>query len=498
MAAAGEQTIGTRTLRGVFWAYGSYVAGRATVLLSTVILARVLIPEDFGIVALALTFMAVLQGAKDLGLGQALVVQEDEGLMDKAETAFALSVGLGLLLSIVIAALSPLAADFYREPDLAPLVAVLGLNFFLQSLGSTHYAIAQRRLDFRSRTIAEVADVVVRGSIGIGLALAGFGAWALVIGYLAGTIALDVAIWIRVRWLPRLKPRREHLRALVGFGGTLSAVDIVAVLIANVDYVFIGRALGATALGYYTLGFRLPELLIINLSIVAGTVLYPAFASFERQDLGRAFLVAMRYTMMLTAPMTVGMIILAEPVILALFGDQWTESIEPMRVVALYAFALTVGVPAGTAYKATGRAGVILVIAIGRLIGVTASVAIFVDKGIVAVAACQAAVAVIADATGVYVAVRLLSVRAVAIIRAVAPALLASAVMAPFVYLVQELISAPWPTLIVGTLVGAAVYLGTIRVISPGSIEYLRSRLRRPAAGAPGTPVAGPELKLEE
>ena len=238
--------------------------------------------------------------------------------------------------------------------------------------------------------------------------------------------------------------------------------------------------------------------MIINLSLVAGTVLYPAFASFEREDLGRAFLVAMRYTMMLTAPMTVGMIILAEPVILALFGDQWADSIEPMRIVALYAFALTVGVPAGTAYKATGRAGVILLIAIGRLIGVTISVAIFVDQGIVAVAACQAVVAAVADGIGVWVAVRLLGVAAGSIVRAVTPALLATLAMAPAVFAVDKLLSGPWVTLLAGVAVGALVYLAAIRLISPDSIHYLRSRLHSPSGGALGTPVSGPERKLDE
>ncbi len=310
--SSADPGIASRTLKGMAWAYGSYVGGRILVLISTAVLARLLTPEDFGLVALAITLMAFLDGVVDLGFSTALVIQREDELEDWAETVFVGSVAIGFVLTCVVVALSPLGASFFGAPELVGIASALGCNFFLRTLGSTHYAIAQKRMDFRARTSAESADVLIRGLVGIGLAVAGFGAWSLVIGYLVGTVAMNVTLWRMVPWRPRLRPQRAHLRELSGFGGTISAVSVAATFIAHVDYLFVGRVLGASALGLYTLGFRLPELIVLNISLVASQVLFPAFSSMAPEDLGRAFRISLRYTLMLSLPLAVGLIVLAE------------------------------------------------------------------------------------------------------------------------------------------------------------------------------------------
>src|SRR5439155_15169153 len=116
----------------------------------------------------------------------------------------------------------------------------------------------------------------------IAFAIAGFGAWSLVIGYLAGSVALTAVLWVMVPWRPSLKPHREHLRSMLSFGGLLTGVNLLTAVETNLDYLFLGRFGTATDLGLYSLGFRLPELLILNLSVVAGQVLVPAFAPTVR------------------------------------------------------------------------------------------------------------------------------------------------------------------------------------------------------------------------
>ncbi len=477
MPSDASHSLGTRTLRGMAWAYSSYVGGRVLILGSTAILARLLTPSDFGVVALAITFMALLDGLTDLGLGDALVVQKIEDLYDRAETAFVATAAIGLVLSIVVAALSPAIANFFHSPSLQPIAAALGANFFLRSLGSTPYAIAQKTLNFRARTISEFVDVVVRGSVGIGLALAGVGAWSLVIGYLVGTICLDVTIWWLVAWRPRFQPKWADLREMLGFGGKISAVSVVATVIANVDYVFIGRVLGTASLGLYTLGFRLPELIVLNLSVVAGEVLFPAYSAVDEKSVRRALLVAQRYTMMLALPLTIFLVVLAEPVILGLFGDQWHGSVEAMQILAVYAFMVTVGIPAGTVFKATGRAGVLLVLAVIRMVVVVTLIATLIHHGINTVALIQAAVATGAELASLAVASRLLSLPPRELWSSIWPSLVAGAAMAVPLIAVERLIDSPWPAMVVGVAVGAGAYLGAIAVVSPDSIRYLRTTM---------------------
>jgi O-antigen/teichoic acid export membrane protein len=459
------------------WAYSSYVGGRILILVSTAILARLLTPSDFGIVALAITFMALLEGLADLGLGPALIIQRAEDLYERAETAFVGSVAIGLFLSLVVAAVSPLVASFFHSPDLQPIAAALGANFFLRSLGSVPYAIAQKTLNFRARTIAEFVDVVIRGLVGIGLALDGFGPWSLVIGYLIGTVALDVTIWYLVAWRPRFQPKLAHLREMLGFGSKISAVSVVATVIANVDYAFIGRVLGAASLGLYTLGFRLPELIVLNLSVVAGEVLFPAYSAVDRESLSRALLIAQRYTVMLALPLTVGLVTLARPIVLGLFGGQWVGSIEAMQILAVYAFMVTVGIPAGTVFKVTGRAGVLLALAVVRLVLVVGLIATFVSHGIDAVAVIQASIAFLAEIAGLAFASRILKVSAVDLWRSMWPSMAAAALMVAPLLAVEHFIKAYWPAMIVGGVAGAAIYLGAMALISPDSLRFLRTKL---------------------
>ena len=365
VAADSRESIASRTLRGAAWAYGSYVGGRVLVLASTALLARLLAPAEFGLVALALIFIALLETVADLGLSQSLVIVRDD-VLEHADTVFTASVLVGTGLACATAAIAPLAALFFHEPQLVGLLPVLGANFLLRSLGTTHYALAQRRSEFRSRTAAELADVAVRGLVGIALALSGLGAWSLVLGYLAGTAALTLVLWVRVPWRPSLRLRRDHLRTLWRFGGALTGLDVVAAVIANVDYVFVGRVLGPASLGLYSLGFRIPELLILNLSVVAGQVLFPAFATLDRDALRRAYLTSLRYTLMVALPAAAGLAVLAEPLTLALFGDAWHGAISATQVLTLYALGVAIGMPAGSAYKALGRVKVLLLLAIPR------------------------------------------------------------------------------------------------------------------------------------
>lgn len=477
---AEPQSIGARTLKGMLWAYSSYVGGRVLVLISTAILARLLVPEEFGVVALALIFMALLETVKDLGLSQALVAAPEDEVLDQADTVFVSSVAMGAVLALAAAAMAPLAALFFDEPQLVALVPVLGLNFFIRSLGSTHYALAQKRLDFRSRTAAEFADVVVRGLTGIVLALAGLGVWSLVIGYLVGTTTLTVTLWLLVKWRPSYHLRRDQLPSLLRFGGTLTGVDVIAAVISNVDYVFVGKLLGPAALGLYTLGYRLPQLVIVNLSAVAGQVLFPAFANVERRSLARAYLVAFRYTLMISFPLAAGMALLAEPLVLAAFGPNWTGAVGAMEVLTVYAFAVTVGIPAGTVYKAVGRADVLLKLAVPRAALLIFALFLVADEGIVAVAACQAAVAGLFSVIGLALAARLLAVEPLRILGAIWPPLVAAAAMAAIIFAVARPIESPWLSLIAAGIVGAPVYLGALWITAREDLLDLRAKLARP------------------
>ena len=470
-----EPSIGTRTLRGMIWAYSSYVGGRLLVLVSTAILARILDPSDFGLVALALLGATLLDTISDLGVGQALILEDEDTVLSRADTAWSFSVLMGTGLTLASAALAPLAALFFHERELLALVPALGFNFFLRGLGSTHMALAQRRLDFRTRTVAEMADVVVRGLAGIALALAGFGAWSLVLGYLIGTVALDIALFLSVSWRPSPRIVRSQLRRLVRFGGAFTGLDIIGALLSNADYITVGRVLGPAELGLYTLGFRLPELLLLNLSVVAAAVLFPALAAVE--DRGYAFQVALRYTLMLGLPIAAALVIYARPIVLALFGEKWEASISVMQVLVIYALAAVIGVPAGSAYKAMGKIRILYILAVPRAVIVIPLLVLFAHRGIVWVAAAMSIGAAVIAVSGLLIARRQLSVSGRRILATFGPPLAATAGMVAVIVPIRVLVPGSWPQLVAGGIAGAAAYLGMLTLVAPDALRDLRAKL---------------------
>jgi PST family polysaccharide transporter len=475
MASRETQGIGTRTLRGVFWAYGSYVGGRGLSLIATAILARLLTPSDFGLVALALTFMAFLDLFQGSGVSLALVVSDADELDDRADTAFALTTGLGLVIALLTAAVAPLAATFFHQPRLTGVAAVLGINFFLIGLGATHASLAQKRMDFRSRTLAELTEAGVRGVIGVLLALAGAGVWSLVIGYIVGTGAWVGVLWHVVPWRPRFPRHRRHVSHLLRFGGSLTGVNVMSAFMAQFDNIVVGRVLGAALLGFYSIATRLPMLVILNLAAVAGRVLFPAFASLEEHDMERGFLTALRYALMVSLPLTLFMVIFAEPLTVALFGARWRPASAAMQVLCIWALMTTMGTIWGNAFLSRSRPDVLLKLAVPQAIALIVGSLVFVHQGIVAVSWVQAGIAIAAQIAVIVISQRMFGFSFWAAQRAAAPSVLASAGLAVELLLVHHLITAAWPSLIVAAAGGVVVYLGLLMLLAPEALRRLRS-----------------------
>lgn len=478
-----------RTVRGMAWAYGSYAGGRALVLVSTVILARVLTPSDFGVIALALTFMVFLDTIKDLGLGQALILAPADQVRAWAQTAFGWSVVLGAVLTAATVAVSPLAAQFFHRPQLAGLLALLGANFLLRSLGATHSALARRALDYRSRTMSELADVITRGVVSIVLAVAGLGPLSLVIGYLAGTTVATIVIWHRVPFRPQPRLSCVHLRGMASFGGLLTVVDVGQAFAHELDYLFIGRVLGTAPLGLYSIGFRLPELLIVNLSIVAGGVLFPAYSLMSRDRLRAAYLVSLRYTAMLVLPIAVGLGLMARPVILTLFGHQWEPAVPAMQVLCVYAVVVTLNIPAGTVYKVTGRAWILIAFTVPYIAALFAALAVFSSRGILAVAMVMAGMQGLFSIAGWAVASRMLQASPRQLVAALAGPGAAALTMAVPLALLMQVVHAPLPALVLGIAVGGAAYALGLRLFAADAVARLVALARSSTGAGPDRPV---------
>lgn len=488
MARDSAQGLGTRTLKGMLWSYGSFIGVRLASLITTAILARLLAPRDFGLIALALTFMAFLDMLQGLGVSQALVISKPEDVEDEAETAFALSSLVGLGLWLLSAALGPAAAALFNQPRLVEIMPALGLTFLMYGLGSTHYALAMREIDFRSRTASEIADAVIRGVVGIALAIAGFGVWSLIAGYVAGTAAMTVVLWGMVSWRPRWRPRRSHLRRLLGFGGALTGVSIMAAFLNQFDNGLIGGVLGATQLGFYSIAGRLSYILIISLAVAMGQVMFPAFAKLAGEDLRRGFLISMRYTAAVSLPLTAGLIILAKPITLIVFGPHWGPAVVPTQILCAWALMSPINMICGNALRATNHATLLLLLSIPQGVALVIGSLLFVHQGIVAVSWVQATIAIVAQVVTLWVTDRALGLSLGRVGVALWPPVYASLVLAVAVYAIYRIVPAAGAAVALAVVLGAALYLCLLNLLMPDLAARVRSMIsRRPSSPAGGS-----------
>lgn len=455
------------------WAYGAYAGGRMLVLVATAILAHLLTTSDFGVVALASVVTTFLEAIKDMGLGQALVTSSPEEESTRAQTVFAWSMVMGFALAAITAAISPLMASFFRQPELAGLLSVLGLTFIIRALGTTHYSLARKHLNYRVRTVSEVAEVTVRGIVAIALALSGFGAWSLVIGFVAGAIASTIALWVQVDFRPSRRLTRTHLRDLLKFGGVLTIVDIGAVIFYNTDYLFVGRVLGAASLGLYTIGFRIPELAILNVAHVAADVLFPAYSALDKTRLREGYLKSLRYLTMLTMPLAAGVAMLARPTILVIFGDKWAGSIPVTRAIAAYTLFATLAIPPGTVLKVTRRAWMMVAFSIPVIFMLAGLLVVFTSEGIVAVALATSALQATIAPVQAAVVSRQLEMPFWHSVRELIPPALAAGAMAVTLLGMIQLISGNVAQLLIGIPLGAAVYLGVLWLLAGNELRAL-------------------------
>ncbi len=459
---AGAAPLGTTAARAVLWNYLSFASGRLLVLVTMAILARLLTPEDFGLVGFAAVAIAYLTVLRDLGLGAALI-QRREDPEEAAQTVYTLNLVVGALLTAATALAAPWVAEFFREPLVVPVLRVLAFTFLLESLGAIHIVLLRRDLQFRRKLIPDTSNALVKGAVSIAAALAGAGVWALVWGQLAGALAGAVAARAVTGWRPRFQIHRRLIRPLMRFGLPLIVTDVQYAIWLNADYVIIGRLLGDTALGIYTIAYRLPEMLVQSIWRVVAGAMFPFFSSIQhdRELLRRGFLSTVRYSLIVVVPICLGLLIAAEPIVLSLFGEQWSAAIPVLRIMAVFSLIGSVGVNVGDVYKATGRPDILAKLGLIDLFLLIPALLFGARWGIVGVAWAHAGVAVFDTAIRLVVTRRVVGIRPTEVLRQGRPALLAGLGLAAVALPVLAATSAaPAPVqLAATTLAGILGYL---------------------------------------
>jgi PST family polysaccharide transporter len=345
-----------KALSGAGWTAIGIVGQRGLSLLSTIVLARLLPPSAYGLLGMALVFLAVAVTFRDLGTSAALI-QRREFSNEIASTLFWMNVLLGLTGALLLLSLAPVAAAMYREPGVTSVLAVLAMFFLLTNLGAVHEAILRRAMAFGQLALIQLTSAMGSTICGIGLAFGGAGVWSLVGALLAESALSTMMLWMVASWLPAWRLRLADLRQISTYSINLVMSRFLLYVIRNADKALVGRYLGATVLGFYSLAHGLMMYPLHNVAWALVHVLFPAFSRLQDDDarFGRAYLRTVAVIATLSFPLVLGMLATADLLVLVCFGDAWLPMVPILRILAPAGMVQSASTTAGIVFTAKGR-----------------------------------------------------------------------------------------------------------------------------------------------
>jgi O-antigen/teichoic acid export membrane protein len=323
---------------------------------SMVVLARLLVPEDFGLVGMVTACTGFLGLFRDAGLSMATVQRVS---ITRAQTSmlFWINVAVGAILAALSAVLAPILVAFYHEPRLLWVTVVLGLGFVFNGATAQHRAVLQRDMRFAVLALIDIVALLVSIAVGVGMAAAGEGYWALVGMTVCVPVVSFFGVWVAGGWVPDLPRRGAEVRSMLSYGGTVTLNSVIVYLAYNADKILLGRFCGAETLGIYGRAYQLINLPTENLNSTIGQVAFPALSRLQNdpERLRRYFLKGYGLFLSLVMPITMACALFAEDIVRVFLGQKWGAAVPVFRLLAPTILSFALVNPHAWLLLATGR-----------------------------------------------------------------------------------------------------------------------------------------------
>lgn len=372
----------SKTMMGIIWSFIDLFFNQAGNLIIQIILARLLLPEDFGIIGLVVAFVSLAQTFIDSGFTNALIREADTSQEDYS-TVFYYNLGISLVIYFILFAIAPSISNFYNEEKLTSIVRVLSISTIITSLGAIQRTILIKKLDFKSQAIANTVSVVFSGIVSIYYAYKGLGVWSLVIFNVFKNVLLTIILSLENKWLPSLVFSIESFKKYFTFGWKLMISMLIDSLSANINSLVIGKMYSKVELGYYSNVSKIFNAIQTTLYGVVGKVSYPVLGKLQSEPdiLKAGYRKIIKFISFINFPIMIGLIIIAKPLILVLLGDKWADSIIYFQLLSVTGILYPLQAINLNILQVKGRTDLFLkVTIIKRIIGFTSIFFIIVLK----------------------------------------------------------------------------------------------------------------------
>lgn len=465
-------------VHGVFWTAMQSLGVRLFSLVVFIVLARLLTPSDFGLIAMAGVFVGLGDVLVQQGFGTA-ITQRKNLEPEHESTAFWANVLLGFSVGAFLWLAAPWVAALYRQEAVAPVIRWLSPVALLRGAVAVPVGLLQRSFRFRALALRSLSAAVIGGVAGVVAALSGWGVYALVVQQLVGASLDLIIVWSAAAWWPRFVFSLRHLKELLGFSSYLLGSGLLGLVSRRADDFLIGMVLGDVALGIYAVAYRGLQILQQVLAKTGTVVAFSAFSRLQDQPerMREAFYESTRAASVISMPVFVGISMVATFAVPLVFGEQYAESGQVLRVLALIGIVHGVSYLNYAVFTGVGRPDYVMKLLTVRTLANVIAFVLAVPFGIVAVSTAFVARAYLLMPLNVFVLKRAIEISPTRYFANFVPALLSSVAMAVAIYGVSRLPLGDVNRLLASIGVGGATYLVTLRALAPELVRDLLKKL---------------------
>jgi len=468
-------TLKDKTIKGVWWSFADNISGSGVSFLVGLILARILSPEEYGVMAMIAIFIAISNSIIDSGFSSALIRKIDVKDTDY-NTVFYFNIVISICLYILLWICAPAISRFFSESLLIPVIRVLGLVLIINSCSIIQRTVLVRNIDFKTQTKVSLIASLVSGGVGITMALYHCGVWSLVGQQLSRQFFNSVLLWIYGKWRPLWEFSYKSFKDLFGFGSKLLLSGLIDVFYKNVYYIVIGRYYSATQLGQYTRAEQFSTIFSSNLTSVVQRVSYPVLSSIQEEPerLRDAYRKIIKVTMLITFALMFGLAAIAKPLIVILIGEKWLMAVPFLQIICFSEMLYPLHAINLNILQVRGYSGLFLKLEIVKKMVGLAVLAVGIRYNPLVLVALKAAADFLCTFINAWPNKRLLNYSIIEQWKDIIPSVAVSILMAAAVMAAGRYVPGGWLGLGMQILFGAVVYMLASWVLGLEVFRYIR------------------------
>lgn len=445
-----------------------------------IIMARILTPEDYGLVGMLAIFIAVSQSLIDSGFSQALIRKQDRSEIDNS-TVFYFNIGVGAILYLILFFSSPLIAKFYNEPQLISITRVIGLSLVFNSLVVVQRALLTINLDFKTQAKASFVGVILSGVVGIGMAHTGFGVWAIVWQQIVNLSIITILLWIMSHWKPIWAYSWKSFRELFSFGSKLLASGLLDTFFRNLYLIVIGKFFKASDLGYYTRAHQFTDFASSNITGIFQRVTYPVLCTIQNDNirLRDVYRRLLKTSAFIIFPLMTGMAAVAKPMVISFLTEKWLFTAILIQIICFSMMWYPVHAINLNLLQVKGRSDLFLKLEIIKKALTIVMLCITLPMGLIPMCVGMICSSIIALVINTYYTGKLIHLGFFKQMYDLLPTLILSLIMGAIVYVTVTFIHMEsWIALSIGVAEGFLLYTGLAKLFRFSEFTELMSIIK--------------------